>query len=84
MDIQDFLQHANELYLPQLSVDIAIVGYEEKELKCLLLQIGDKWLLPGGFIGRDESVDQAAVKVLKERTGLENSHLKFLSVSEIL
>uniref|UniRef100_UPI004047540F NUDIX hydrolase n=2 Tax=Roseivirga sp. TaxID=1964215 RepID=UPI004047540F len=80
MDIRDFFQRAHELYLPQLSVDIVIVGYEEKELKCLLLQIGDKWLLPGGFIGRDESVDQAAVKVLKMRTGLENSHLKFLSV----
>jgi len=67
-------------FLPNLSVDIVIIGYQEGVLKGLLLKIGDKWLLPGGYIGRKESVDEAASRILRERTGLEAPHLKFLSV----
>ena len=44
------------------------------------MQIGEKWLLPGGYIGKVESVDTAAGRILKERTGLGDPHLKFLSV----
>ena len=47
----------------------------------MLLKIGEKWLLPGGYIFRDESVDDAANRILKERTSLEDPHLKFLSIS---
>ncbi len=80
MDYREFLERGGEYYLPNLSVDVVIIGYEEGELKCLLLQIGEKWLLPGGYVGRSESVDDAAVRILKERTGLGDPHLKFLSV----
>jgi ADP-ribose pyrophosphatase YjhB (NUDIX family) len=57
-----------------------VIGYENGELKCLLLQIGDKWLLPGGYIGIDESVDDAAKRILNERTHLSDPHLKFLAI----
>ncbi len=80
MDIQEFLEQSANLYLPNLSVDIVIIGYEDNQLKCLLLKIGDKWLLPGGYIEKEQSVDEAAKNVLKIRTGLEEPHLKFLSV----
>ncbi|MEJ2005200.1 MAG: NUDIX domain-containing protein [Cyclobacteriaceae bacterium] len=80
MDLVDFLERGDAEYLPHLSVDIVIIGYRKGRLKCLLLRIGNKWLLPGGYIGRKESVDDAAIRILGERTGLGNPHLKFLDV----
>ena len=80
MNFREFLEHGGEHFLPNLSIDLVIIGYEDRQLKCLLLQIGDKWLLPGGYIGKAESVDTAADRILKERTGLGDPHLKFLSV----
>ena len=80
MDVQHFLERGADYYLPNLSIDLVIIGYENNELKCLLLKIGEKWLLPGGYIGKDEAVAAAAVRILKERTGIEDPHLKFLAV----
>lgn len=63
-----------------VSVDCVIFGYEEDELKVLLCprllepQIG-KWSLMGGFVLSDESLDQAAERVLKNTVGLENIYL---------
>ena len=80
MDFKEFVEKGKDLFLPNLSVDMVIIGYEENQLKCLLLQIGDKWLLPGGYILKTESVDDATVRILQERTGLDDPHFKFLSV----
>lgn len=80
MEIIKFLEKANKQFLPNLSIDLVIIGYQNNKLKCLLLQIDKKWLLPGGYIRISESVDDAAIRILKERTGLDNPHLKFLSV----
>jgi ADP-ribose pyrophosphatase YjhB (NUDIX family) len=46
----------------------------------LLPKFGNKWLLPGGYIHVDESVDDAVKRILKECVGLEDAHLKFLTV----
>lgn len=80
MNLKTFLEQGTDHFLPNLSIDLVIIGYQEKTLKCLLLQIGDKWLLPGGYIRIEESVNNAAKRILKDRTGLEDAHLKFLSV----
>lgn len=64
--------------LPGLSVDCVIFGFHDREMKVLLLKMKgqDKWALPGGFIGKNENVDLAAVRVLKLRTGLDNIFLQ--------
>ena len=80
MEILDFLEKGDEFFLPNLSIDIVVIGYEQNELKCLLLKIGDRWVLPGGYILKEETVDNAALRILKERTTLESPHLDFLSV----
>ncbi|MDX1314940.1 MAG: hypothetical protein R3356_05510, partial [Eudoraea sp.] len=80
MDILKFLEEGDKYYLPNLSIDIVIIGYQDNELKCLLLKIGGRWVLPGGYIKRDESVDTAAKGILKQRTALGQAHLQFLSV----
>ena len=80
MDYRDVLKHGDEFYLPNLSIDIVIIGYEVGALKCLLLKLHDKWILPGGYIGRTESVADSAMRILRDRTGLQDAHLKFLEV----
>lgn len=64
--------------IPGLSLDCVIFGFHENELKVLLLKMKNMpdWALPGGFVEKEESVDQAAVHVLKQRTGLVNIFLK--------
>ena len=78
--MNDILENGRDYFLPNLSIDLVIIGYEDGILKCLLLKLGPKWALPGGYIKKDESVDHAVVRILKERTGLARPHFKFLSV----
>ncbi len=80
MELKEFYDKGKEMFLPNLSVDMVVIGYENNALKCLLLKIGEKWLLPGGYILRTESVEDATVRILQDRTGLDDPHFKFLSV----
>lgn len=64
-----------------VSVDCIIFGLNEGELSLLLLKRNfepekGKWSLMGGFVQNDESVDDAAKRVLKELTGLENVYME--------
>ena len=72
----DWLPSKN--YLPNLSVDCVIFGYHEKQLKVLCTRPAGAhgWLLPGGYIGINENLDDAATRVLAERTGVEGLFLK--------
>ena len=38
----------------------------------------DKWCLPGGFIGIDEDLDTAPIRILKNETNVENVYLEQL------
>ncbi|MEK6153829.1 NUDIX domain-containing protein [Flavobacteriaceae bacterium 3-367] len=76
-EVLELLQRGEELFLPHISIDNVIFGYENDSLYVLLLEIvEDKWMLPGGFIERQEPLDQAAVRILNERTGLNKVYLK--------
>jgi ADP-ribose pyrophosphatase YjhB (NUDIX family) len=66
-----------------LTVDCVVFGFDETELKVLLIQRGlapfkGKWALPGGFVRVDETVDEAARRELTEETGLTNVFLEQL------
>ncbi|MCG2462480.1 NUDIX domain-containing protein [Flavobacteriaceae bacterium F89] len=65
-------------YIPGHSVDCVIVGYENQQLKILLVKwkLGGPWALPGGFVGRDQDLEAAAHQVLEERTGLKSIFLQ--------
>jgi 8-oxo-dGTP diphosphatase len=65
-----------------LSVDCVVFGFHENQLKVLLLKWKgtDAWSLPGGFIRKDESVDDAAQRCLRERTGLKKIYLQHFDV----
>jgi len=75
---KEFVAKADELYLPQLSIDCVIFGFHDDQLKVLLLQWIDsnRWCLPGGFIFKEEHIHDSAVRILKNRTGLSDIYLK--------
>lgn len=66
------------LYHPGLSLDCVIFGFHDSHLKVLLLKMKftKQWALPGGFVLKQESVEDAAYRILKNRTGLENIFLR--------
>lgn len=64
-----------------LSVDCVIFSFQEKELKVLLIrsdikEYKNKWTLLGDLVRKEESLDKAAYRVLKSRTGLSNVFLE--------
>jgi 8-oxo-dGTP diphosphatase len=66
-----------EHYQPGLSIDSVIFGFHQNTLKVLLMKLKnlDDWSLPGGFVNKDENLDDAAVRILNERTGLDKIFL---------
>lgn len=66
-----------------VAVDCIIFGFDGQELKLLLIKRGfepekNKWSLMGGFLQPEETLDEAANRVLKQLTGLENVYLEQL------
>lgn len=64
-----------------IAVDCSIFGYEDGELKLLLYPRGfepsiGKWSLMGGFVQEDESMEEAARRVLLQTTGLKDIFLE--------
>lgn len=56
---------------------------DEKKISILLIKrdnypYKDKWCLPGGFVGIDENLDDAPIRILKRETGLDNIYLEQL------
>jgi ADP-ribose pyrophosphatase YjhB (NUDIX family) len=73
---KDFLIRGDRTYLPHISVDCVIFGFHENQLKVLLLKWkSGPWCLPGGFVKHHEALDESAIRVLNERTGLEEIYL---------
>lgn len=56
---------------------------DEKELKILLIKRKDhpyigQWALPGGFVNKYESLDEAAYRELREETNIDNVYMEQL------
>lgn len=66
---------------PALSVDIVVFRSAGDRLQVLLVRRGQPpfagcWALPGGFVGIDESLDDAARRELQEETGLSQAEMR--------
>jgi 8-oxo-dGTP diphosphatase len=77
-EIEDFILNGHLHYVPHVSIDCAIFGYHEQQLKVLLIKLKfvDGWCLPGGYIKRTETLGEAANRIVMERTGIGNLFLQ--------
>ncbi len=63
-----------------ITVDCVIFGFDENQLKVLLIRSDlavyeDKWSLLGDFAEDNEELDDAAYRILKHRTGMDDVYL---------
>lgn len=68
---------------PALTVDCVVFGYRAGEVHVLLIERGAEpfrgaWALPGGFVGMEETPDEAALRELSEETGVSDVYLEQL------
>jgi len=68
-----------------VALDCIIFGFDGKDIKLLLIRRGfepekDKWSLMGGFLQPNETLDEAANRVLLQLTGLEGVYMEQLQV----
>lgn len=64
-----------------ISVDCVIFGFDENELKVLLIKCDLKkyegmWSLLGDLVSSNEDIEQAAYRILIERTGMDDLYLE--------
>lgn len=73
-----FLPYNTDNIHPGFSIDCVVLSFYKKKLRVLLNQFdfSDYWQLPGGFMFKTESSDDAAKRILETRTGLKNIYLK--------
>lgn len=60
---------------PALTADVVLFVKNDKETRVLLIRRGkepfmDSWALPGGFVDENEDIKDAALRELKEETGI--------------
>ena len=77
------MSHTYKYPRAALTVDCVVFGYDEGDLKVLLIQraldpFKGKWALPGGFVRVDETLDDAARRELQEEAGLKDIFLEQL------
>jgi 8-oxo-dGTP diphosphatase len=68
---------------PSVAVDVVVLAADAGELRAIVYQRKEhpsrgKFALPGGFIRMDESLDQAAARVLRDKVGLDHVFLEQL------
>lgn len=78
--VLDYYGQNDKMYV---ATDCIIFGFDEGKLKLLIFKrrvepLKGSWSLIGSFVKLDEDVDQAAKRVLKEITGLENVFMEEL------
>jgi ADP-ribose pyrophosphatase YjhB (NUDIX family) len=77
-ELKEHFATGHKKYLRHISIDCLIFGFHNNELKVLSLKAkyAGKWALPGGFVLKDEHLDESAKRILMERTGLEKIYLQ--------
>lgn len=75
------MNEVNTFFKSAFSVDNIIFGFDESDLKVLLIKRGQApfkglWALPGDLVYPNEDLDTAATRVLEELTGLSKVYLE--------
>lgn len=77
------MSYTYEFPHPAVTVDGVVFGYDETDLKVLLIQrdqgpFRGKWALPGGLVGPNESLEAAVLRELEEEAGIRKLYLEQL------
>lgn len=74
----DYCTMPDAKFLPHIAYDSVIFGFSGDQLKILIMEYHNTGLfaLPGGFVRTDEALNDAVLRGLKERTGLDNIYLE--------
>lgn len=80
-NINTHLTEIKDYFKAAISIDCVIFGFDEDELKVLLIEsdlkeFKGKWSLLGDIVHPDEDLETAAYRVLRERTGLEDVYME--------
>jgi 8-oxo-dGTP diphosphatase len=74
---KEFLEgyDASEFERPSVTVDLVMFTAMDRSLKVLLIRRGQQpfsgsWALPGGFVGMEETLEEAAARELEQETGV--------------
>ena len=67
----------------EITVDTVILTLKDNSLKVLLVKRDNepfkgKWAIPGGYVKMSENLDEAAMRILKEKTNVDNIYLEQL------
>ena len=73
----------NEIKTHEITVDTVILTIKNDALQVLLVKrdnepFKNKWAIPGGYVRMSENLDEAAIRVLKEKTNVDNIYLEQL------
>ncbi|MDB5134716.1 MAG: hydrolase [Mucilaginibacter sp.] len=81
-ELIEFCDNARKNYLDHISIDCVVFGFHEGQLRVLTLKMKNEesWYLPGGFMLKEEPIEMAANRILKERTGLDEIFLQQFQV----
>ena len=76
--IEEGSDRAWEIYMPHFSIDCVVFGFYDATLKVLVTKMKENnlWALPGGYVLKTENINEAANRILKQRTGAENIYLQ--------
>ena len=80
-NIQQLRSENVEFFRMAVSVDCVIFGFDNNELRVLLIQsdleeFRDQWSLLGDLVRPEENLETASYRILKERTGLDDVYLE--------
>ncbi|HOY19410.1 MAG TPA: NUDIX domain-containing protein [Haliscomenobacter sp.] len=69
----------------KVAIDCILLGFDQRELKILLIHRNfepakGSWSLMGGFLNKDESLNDGAKRILYQLTGLEDIYLEQIFV----
>lgn len=83
MNLNEKKPNTSKNKIPLVAVDTVVFRITNEGLSVLLIQIGsgiykDKWAVPGGLVRVNESLDDAAIRVLNEKAHLTHVYLEQL------